>query len=115
MTARDVIRQLIEPQAWAALIGRDTLAYRNRRTSSERKADTIIKALTAAGYRIVGPDDVKLIETALSHASFALDGVVALDDEDMGNDGGSDTCQHAKKTVDRALALLRSLSKGERG
>jgi hypothetical protein len=65
--------------------------------------------LTAAGYRLLGPDDAKLIQTALEHASFALDGIVALDDEDMGKDGGSATAQHTKRTVDRALkALLAS-------
>lgn len=48
-------------------------------------------------------DALALAKTALEHASFALDGVVALDPEDEGKDGGSDTCQHAKRTVDRAL------------
>lgn len=70
-------------------------------------ADEIIEALTSAGLRILGPDEANLIETALQHASFALDGVVALDDEDEGKDGGSDTCQHAKRTVDRALRALK--------
>lgn len=69
-------------------------------------ATAVIEALHASGHRILGPDDAKLIETALQHASFALDGVVALDDEDEGKDGGSDTCQHAKRTVDRALRAL---------
>lgn len=53
-----------------------------------------------------------LIQTALEHASFALDGVVALDDEDMGKDGGSATAQHTKRTVDRALKALRALTDG---
>ena len=47
-------------------------------------------------------------KTALEHALFALDGVVSLDDEDEGKDGGSDTCQHAKKTVDRALKKVNA-------
>lgn len=78
-----------------------------------RVADAVLSALTAAGYRLIGPDDAKLIQTALEHASFALDGIVALDDEDMGKDGGSATAQHAKRTVDRALKALRSLQGGE--
>lgn len=55
----------------------------------------------------------KVLETtqkALEHASFALDGVVANDDEDEGKDGGSDTCQHAKKTVDSALKKVVAIS-----
>lgn len=59
MSARDVISRQIEPQAWAALGIGDTIAYRNRRTSSERKADRIIAALTAAGYVILSPDEVR--------------------------------------------------------
>ncbi|MBN9236056.1 hypothetical protein QV13_12555 [Mesorhizobium hungaricum] len=55
-----------------------------------------------------------LVETALSHASFALDGVIAMDDEDMGKDGGSATCQDTQRTVDRALKSLRAaLQRGE--
>lgn len=45
---------------------------------------------------------------ALEHASHALDGVVSLDDEDEGKDGGSATCQHAKRTVDGALKEVRA-------
>jgi hypothetical protein len=60
---------------------------------------------------------LELCKLALEHASFALDGVVSLDDEDEGQDGGSATCQHAKKTVDRALkkvdATLKSLEARE--
>lgn len=67
-----------------------------------------IRRLHAAGYRLIGPDDAKLIQTALEHASFALEGIVALDDEDMGKDGGSATAQHTKRTVDRALKAARS-------
>lgn len=77
--------------------------YESVREKYRRWADR----LASAGYRILGPDDAKLIETALQHASFALDGVVSLDDEDEGKDGGSDTCQHAKRTVDRALRALK--------
>lgn len=76
------------------------------------RAKAILSAITSAGIRLLGPDDAKLIETALTHASFALDGVVALDDEDEGKDGGSDTCQHAKRTVDRALKRIRALTDG---
>jgi len=54
-----------------------------------------------------------LVETALSHASFALDGIVALDDEDMGKAGGSATCQAAKRTVDRALKSVCAALQGE--
>lgn len=69
-------------------------------------AVSLLRTLTASGYLILEPDDAKLVKTALEHASFALDGVVALDDEDEGKDGGSDTCQHAKRTVDRALKVM---------
>ena len=75
-------------------------------------AEAIVQMLTAAGWRLVGPDEVALITTALEHASFALDGVVALDDEDEGKDGGSETCQHTKRTVDRALAAIRAVASG---
>jgi hypothetical protein len=37
-------------------------------------------------------------------------GVVALDEEDEGKDGGSDTCQHVKRTVDRALKSVAALN-----
>ena len=68
-----------------------------------------------ARIRAYAKIDFALIKTALEHASFALDGVVALDEEDEGRDGGSSTCQHAKRTVDRALAaLLRSSTETDR-
>lgn len=81
----------------------------------EEVTDAILSALTAAGYRLIGPDDGKLIQTALEHASFALDGIVALDDEDMGKDGGSATAQHTKRTVDRALKALLALREKDDG
>lgn len=57
--ARDVIAREIEPQAWTAhgVPGKDSIAYGNRRKSSERKAYRIINALHAGGYRIAGPED----------------------------------------------------------
>lgn len=58
------------------------------------------------GMKTLNPDEFKLIKTALEHASFALDGVVAMDEEDELPNGDSETCQHAKKTVDRALKTL---------
>ena len=61
MSARDVIAKQIELQAWAALGIGDTIAYRNRRVSSERKADRIIAALNAAGYVIQSPDEAAQI------------------------------------------------------
>lgn len=73
---------------------------------NRRRAELAEGALLASGKL-----DLALIKTALSHASFALDGVVALDDEDEGKNGGSATCQAAKKTVDRALASLTALEK----
>jgi hypothetical protein len=39
---REAIARILEPQAWAALGIGDTLAYKNRRTSSLRKADQIL-------------------------------------------------------------------------
>jgi len=39
---REAVAKKIEPQAWAALSVGDTLAYKNRRTSSLRKADIIL-------------------------------------------------------------------------
>jgi hypothetical protein len=92
MSAREVIRE--------ALILNATRAVTT-------KTSAVLSAITSAGFRVLGPDDAKLVETALQHASFALDGVVSLDDEDEGKDGGSDTCQHAKRTVDRAIRALK--------
>lgn len=100
MSARDVIAQQLP------------IAMQN---SPKMWAQRMIDALTAAGYRLIGPEDAKLIQTALEHASFALDGIVALDDEDMGKDGGSATAQHTKRTVDRALKAIRSLQSQEAG
>jgi len=37
--------RILEPQAWAALGTGDTLAYKNRRTSSLRKARAVLQAL----------------------------------------------------------------------
>lgn len=59
--ARAVIARQIEPQSWAALGTGDTLAYRNRRTSSDRKAIRTIQALTSAGFRILEPDEVDAV------------------------------------------------------
>lgn len=42
------IARVLEPQAWAALGMCDTLAYKNRRESSLRKADRVIAATQAA-------------------------------------------------------------------
>jgi hypothetical protein len=39
------VARILEPQAWAALGTGDTLAYRNRRTSSLRKARAVLTAL----------------------------------------------------------------------
>lgn len=39
------IARVLEPQAWAALGTGDTLAYKNRRTSSLRKARAALQAL----------------------------------------------------------------------
>lgn len=84
--------------------------------------DSARRELEAANGRIIALNQkalssiypvLELCKLALEHASFALDGVVSLDEEDEGKDGGSDTCQHAKKTVDRALKkLVASLDGG---
>jgi len=39
---RDMVARVLEPQAWAALGVGDSLAYKSRRTSSERKAAKIL-------------------------------------------------------------------------
>lgn len=39
------IARKLEPQAWAALGIGDTLAYKNRRTSSLRKAKLVLEAM----------------------------------------------------------------------
>jgi hypothetical protein len=39
------IARVLEPQAWAALGTGDTLAYKNRRTSSLRKARAALEAI----------------------------------------------------------------------
>lgn len=41
----ETIARILEPQAWAALGIGDTLAYKNRRTSSLRKAGVILAQL----------------------------------------------------------------------
>lgn len=111
MTPAEIIAR--EPErVIAAAINTFILEYTECSVDEDAIARAVIAALTSAGIRLIGPDDAKLIETALTHASFALDGVVALDDEDEGKDGGSDTCQHAKRTVDRALKRIRALADG---
>jgi hypothetical protein len=45
-TIRERIARILEPQAWRALGAGDTLAYRSRRTSSQRKADAILNILS---------------------------------------------------------------------
>ena len=71
MSTREVIAKQIEPQAWAALGIGDTIAYRNRRVSSERKADRIIAALNAAGYVILSPGEVRGMERDRQAVEFA--------------------------------------------
>lgn len=41
----DRVARILEPQAWAALGAGDTLAYKNRRTSSLRKARAAIEGM----------------------------------------------------------------------
>lgn len=45
MSKIEEVARIIEPQAWAALGIGDTLAYKNRRKSSLRKALAAIRAL----------------------------------------------------------------------
>lgn len=79
MSRSDIIARAIETQAWAALGVGDTLAYKNRRVSSERKAANILAALTDAGYRITAPDrlDAKTIE-ACAKVADAFDKLHAV-------------------------------------
>lgn len=42
---RERIARRLEPKAWAALGTGDSLAHRNRRTSSLRKADAVLEEL----------------------------------------------------------------------
>lgn len=53
MSPAEIIARQVEPQAWAALGVGDTLAYCNRRVSSERKAARILAALEAEGFVVV--------------------------------------------------------------
>jgi hypothetical protein len=57
MSPAEIVAREIEPQARAAAGVGDTLAYRNRRVSSERKAHRILAALEAAGYVIAPVGD----------------------------------------------------------
>lgn len=57
----ETLARILEPQAWAALGIGDTLAYKNRRTSSLRKAAAILAVLSdptdvmlTAGARSIG-------------------------------------------------------------
>lgn len=111
-------------RAEAAEAERDRLAADLKRTTRERDKERkhvarLMRDLESARKRaergeVLASLDLTLVETALAHASFALEGVVAEDDEDMGKDGGSATCQATKKTVDRALSKVRaSLQTGE--
>jgi hypothetical protein len=45
MTMVERIAHILEPQAWVALGAGDTLAYKNRRTSSIRKAIAVLKVM----------------------------------------------------------------------
>ncbi len=45
MTTIEKIARELEPQAWAALGIGDTLAYKNRRKSSLRKAERVVRAI----------------------------------------------------------------------
>jgi hypothetical protein len=44
---RNAVARIIEPRSWAVLGLCDTLAHKNRRTSSLRKAEKILAALSA--------------------------------------------------------------------
>lgn len=54
-------------------------------------------------------EGLRSTETPLTHASQCLDGIVSMDEEDEGENGGSATCQAVKKVVDRALKRIRAL------
>lgn len=45
MSKIEDVARVLEPQAWAAKGGLDSLAYQNRRTSSLRKARAAIEAM----------------------------------------------------------------------
>lgn len=45
MNMIEKVAKVLEPQAWAALGTGDTLAYKNRRTSSLRKARLALEAM----------------------------------------------------------------------
>ncbi len=120
------LKQEIAKAVAAAEAERNRLAADLKRTTKERDKERkhvarLMRDLESARKRAERGEalaslDLTLVETALAHASFALDGVTAEDDEDMGKDGGSATCQATKKTVDRALSKVRSsLQHGEQG
>lgn len=52
MTMIERVAHQLEPQAWAALGTVDTLAYKNRRVSSIRKARNVIEAMRWPTYEM---------------------------------------------------------------
>jgi hypothetical protein len=104
-----------QAEAVVDMLDSNTMDFSDPGKQRERLIELVEAALAehakAAPVSDVGAlpkSTLDLVKTALEHASFALDGVVSLDDEDEGKDGGSDTCQHAKKTVDRALKKVNA-------
>lgn len=47
------VARVLEPQAWAALGIGDTLAYKNRRTSSLRKARAVIESMREPTFKML--------------------------------------------------------------
>lgn len=61
-----------------------------------RRTDGLIHVLTAAGYRLLGPDDAVTIENALRYAreGFVVAGSMPMSDDDTVTE------------IDRAIAIL---------
>lgn len=64
-------------------------------------------AMTAE--KIAAVDHLDDIAKALTYAAQCLDGVVSMDEEDEGKDGGSATCQSCLKLVNRALGKVEKV------
>lgn len=68
MTMIEKVARLLEPQAWAALGPRDTLAYRNRRTSSLRKARAVIEVMREPTVEMLRAADAVILTDEEFHS-----------------------------------------------
>lgn len=69
--------------------------------------DSTRTAMTAE--KIAAADHLDDIAKALTYAAQCLDGVISMDEEDEGKDGGSATCQSCVNLVNRALGKVEKV------